>query len=34
MADEPVDREGQTQDRTIGEATDEDALDRPAACGQ
>src|ERR687893_2191346 len=26
--------EGQTQDRTIGEATDEDALDRPAASGQ
>jgi uncharacterized protein YbcI len=26
--------EGQTQDSAIGEATDEDALDRPAASGQ
>ena len=26
--------EGQTQNRAIGEATDEDALDRPAASGQ
>ena len=26
--------DGQMHDDTIGEATDEDALDRPAACGQ